>query len=60
MPACGKGQHQVCVTTADCPPGEFCRPEPGGYGLCARPKVVDGGTGDGGGDAAAPSDATVE
>jgi hypothetical protein len=41
---------------ADCPPGDSCHMQPGGYGLCSHPKVGDAGPGDGGGDATTGDD----
>jgi hypothetical protein len=57
LPACGK-EHQVCASPADCAPGDVCKMEAGGYGLCYHPKT-DAGAGEGGADATTPSDATA-
>jgi hypothetical protein len=60
--SCGKGEHQVCTTAADCAAGDYCKHEAGGYGLCEHPHTDAGTPGDGGsssGSDSGPSDATA-
>ena len=62
MASCGKDKP-VCTTTADCTtPGDTCKMESGGFGLCEHPKgdagPGDGGSGEGGDDGGG-SDATT-